>query len=905
MSSSLGKPLFSAMSPALSAPLSQDLDGVSRARLDRALVLGDVDTLRDLGVPCPLAVFAGDIPRLLAEADQLGHPLYGIVSSLLSVPCPDVADVGINFYVAAIAVLNSFLRVNFAGPPISPASIASAGKSPVNLTVDGEEAAAVVKEGHLLLAAEAVLVHRADALVGLGMPCARWWAARTSIAHHLVLARPTSSLHSRIFGSFAALLGADSSALGSLRKSSRLVTEWESKCDGNETCFSSDNRTYAGLEALANIELCTAQQQFYDTRGATTSLMRACDLLGVAVDVRGRLGVRTKFQQTPLSQLVTRVHEAETEVPREPVHGVLHHFPRKSDDGAFSLPANVPLDDSDVLGYIKLVPETEHDEGEGTGHGREVMDLTPLEQALVLGFANVELSRNASHTLTDEQAAPYVARVLSSVESAHGSSSPLQIRALLLRTRFERDRGRYMERNMMQMESIGNFIDASAKRPRGACSRDSALLEACERIAFLFASGMPARWEVKKELAVSFGRLGLVKSAMEIFRELEFWEELVDCHRLIGDTGAAEELVREQLLLLDTAVAESSADDGLTSRAAANRESRRPRMLCVLGDVTRNPALYEQAWEESRKRCGRAKRSLGRLAVERCDWAEAISHLREALKLNSLMPDVWFTCGCACIEDADLSFAAICFTHVVQETPDNGEAWNNLGRVLCDMNRKKEGLSALLQAAKYKRESWRIWDNVLTVATAVRSSDDIILAMGKLVELRGKDAVSAAPLLIAVDEVAQVISAPMDASAVDEESARDARANATGTCRSLLQLLARVTTLVASDPLIWAAYARLHDLVPGKESRRKSAECRQRQIRTLMAESAWKSEPRSFQAMADASLAFACACVDSEDNNLIYAATLHVKSVIAQTHDLLGTSEHFNILREAEVALCM
>lgn len=899
------------MSPARPSSDDRGLDAAAVAKLDRALLSGDVAALHELSIPCPLAVLAGDISRLL-DASSLAHdPLHVAVSELLGGPQPGASDddASVTTYVAAVAVLNSFLRVNFAGPSFSAAERDAGNAETSRLAVDGEEAAAAVRNGHLLLAAEDVLVRRVDALVALGMPCARWWAARASLAHHLVLARPTATLHARIFGSFATLLGPESSALVTLRKNPRDAAGLERKCeeDGGFE-LSALGVGYESLEVLANIELCMAQQQFYDPTGALASLSRAKELLGIVVDVRGRMGVRTKFQRTPVSQLVARVYNAEVELPRDSVHGGNLQFPRLSDSGIFSLPRNVPLDDTDVLGYVKLTPEADPEEDDAQRFGKEVMDMTPAEQALILACASVELSRNADHTLTDEQAGPFVTRVLSSVESSHGSSSPLQIRAQLLRSRFERDRGRYMERNMTQLETIGGFIDATVDSgtSREPLADDPALLAACERLAFTFASGIPARWELKKELAISFGRLGLVKSAMEIFRELEFWDELVDCHRLIGDIGAAEELVRGQLASLEEAEGDTSGGVAATGRASSDRSSRRPRLLCVLGDVTRNPALYEKAWIESGKRCGRAKRSLGRFAVERGEWSSAVSHLREALRLNPLMPDVWFTCGCACIEDEDMYFAAVCFTHVVQETPDNGEAWNNLGRVLCETDRKREGLSALLQAARCKRESWRIWDNVLTVATSLKSSDDIILAMGRLIELRGKDAVSAAPLLIAVEEVVDSVNESGKEGLTAPESEGSAGthcSDATRMCRSLLQLLGRVTALVSSDPLIWAAYARLHDLIPGKESRRKSAECRQRQIRTLMADSTWKGEERAFQAMAVASLAFANVSVDSEDDSLVYAAQLHVDSVILQTKEHLGASEHFLLLTDAEKIL--
>jgi tetratricopeptide (TPR) repeat protein len=895
-----------AMSPAVSAVR---VDSPARRRaLDRALISGDESALRGLGVPCPAGVLSGDIGALLTAAGALSHPLHSALRCLTDSTCTGSTAPDVYSYVAAVAVLHAFLRVNFVGPappppasgPLAPAS----GALPGNLALDGEEVPAAVVDSHLLLAAETVLVDGAEALARSGLPYARWWAARASMAHHAVLARATPTLHARIFGSFHALLGSDSSALATLRKRGGRGGDEPPGVEVGEDAWEDGSGGGRGLRALAHVELCMAQQEFHDAGGAVKSLARACALLGMVVPVRGQLGVRTKFQQTPVSQLVARVFADVPGPAREPVHGLRHAFPRaNSSSGVQALPLNVPLNDSEVLGYVKLVPAEGGAAAEGVDGGEErwtlgpeILNVTPVEQAAVLAHASVELSRNASHDLTDEQAAPFVARVLSAADSGHGSSSVLQVQALLLRTRFERERGRYLERNMSQMEAVNKFVNSPGSDSNAASAA------AAERLALLFASGLPPRWELRKELAVSFGRLGLVKSAMEIFHELECWDELVDCHRLVGNVGAAKELVQGQLDLLDAGVRDAGCDGA--AKASAVRSLRRPRLLCVLGDVTRDAGLYEQAWEESGARCGRAKRSLGRMAVEGGRWEEAVLHLRQALKLNPLFPDVWFTCGCASIEMGDMQAAAACFTHVVQETPENGEAWNNLGRVLCELGRHREGLGALLQAGKNKRQSWRIWDNVLQVATALKASNEIVAAMGNLIELRGKEAVSAAPLAVAVEEVIRMATAPQGGSGDDAASASaDDRAKATQTCRSLLQLLARATTLVSSDAAIWAAYARLHDVAPGKESRRKSADCRQRQIRTLLSRRDWTLESNAFRVMASATLAFATAAAASEDGGVIHAAALHTASVIMQTQDSFGTNDAFEMLREARAAL--
>ena len=67
------------------------------------------------------------------------------------------------------------------------------------------------------------------------------------------------------------------------------------------------------------------------------------------------------------------------------------------------------------------------------------------------------------------------------------------------------------------------------------------------------------------------------------------WEEVAECSSTIGRGGRVREVVKERL----------------------ERGEVTPTLLCVLGDVTRDPQDYIRAWEMSGKRCGRAQRSLG------------------------------------------------------------------------------------------------------------------------------------------------------------------------------------------------------------------------------------------------------------------------------------------------------
>lgn len=700
------------------------------------------------------------------------------------------------------------------------------------------------------------------------------------------------------------------------------------------------NRHDGSLIVLAYLELSLAQKFYYDADGALDSLRRASEFSRVAIRMSGEMGVRTKHQNKETAQLVARAfhihHPSQSKRPDLEQGHLAFIFPSINEDSSscnsdatmhnshsnsLPLPQDVQVNDPDVLGYVKLserkpVPlkttpskgfgnEDDYEDAQNTPVVFQVIDdakleeeidfLTPLEQALALAHASIVRARNAAHVLTNEEMAPYVDLALRNAKSPFGSSSVVQLSALLLRVSFERDRGRYLERCMAQMEVLANFIDNAME----GYDPDVRALSTSERAALVLASSLPPRWELMKELAVSFGKIGLVKSAMEIFERLEYWDELIDCHRLIGNLGRAEALVREHLDLLDTAMLNDGIisdddtafdpSDPLSNRAGRERAARRPRLLCVLGDITRDRSHFETAWTESGKQYARAKRALARWCVERELWEEAVGHFRDALALNPLFPDTWFTYGCAAIHTGDLQLAANAFTTVVQQTPENGEAWNNLGRVLHDMGKTKEALKAIMEAGKLERSSWQIWANVVTLATKSRSSLDIVRGLERLLELRGKDGVVTDAIGVAVAEVIRMSTSD------DTED----KANVGPVCRRLLKILARCTAVVSTNASVWAAYAELHELVPEDgESKQKAFDCRLKQVRSLIAHGEWKTEKNVFRHMAIACDAMTKDAIESSREGNVRIARLQVDSVLAQTIETFKGDVGFTRLTE-------
>lgn len=951
---------------------------------ERMLLRGDVEGLKALGLPDAACLAGGYIDPFLPDVQptsilstdtlsvQLAHQVAAetlssvtITSSLLEQVFTDLSTDPsphglISAYVAGVALLQAFLRENWTGPALSPYPYQNPSgpkdNSAFYLSLDGEDIASPAVCLYYLRAARFILVESLPLFTRAGAQLIHWWAARTLVAHQFILSNPSPTLQTSIFLRFASFLGphaAKTQPFLTPQQINLTLNSQPTDDPGNPElppsvaehqgapterhdqtsfvhAFEDSSADDASLKALAYLELSLAQRLFYDGDGALASLKQACQALQITVTVSGQLGVRTKHQVKPVSQLIARSFQlalSSNSLRPDLTPAKLSFLiptsnrsfaPSVSSSGLHAhqlpTPPHVGIDDPDVLGYVKLSsvpaaadpqahphhprPEGDPDEGqtdedesddETDNHqlfpdsmlGEELEYLTPLEQALALAHAGIVHARNATHLLTSQQMAPFIDLVLRNAKSPYGSSSVVQLRALLHRASFEANRGRYLERCMAQLEQVSNFVqDHMREQPHLLRARSTA-----ERIAFTFASSLPPRWELMKELALMYGKFGMVKSAMEFFKQLEMWDELVDCHRLVGELSRAESLVRERLRSLDNAVLNDGhvpqgqvafdPSNPVSNRAVQERATRRPRLLCVLGEITREEKHFKTAWAESGGRYARAKRALARRCVERKKWQEAVNHYKDALNLNPLFPDDWFNYGCAAIEIADLHLAAQAFTMVVKLTPDHGEAWNNLGRVLYDNGKKKEALRAMFEAGKARRESWRIWENIVNVATEIRSCLDIVRAMERLVELRGRAGVIAASLGVAVSEVIRMSLS---------DNAED-KAMFKSVWKRLLRLLGRCTAVVSSDASVWAAYAQLHEVVPDVQGKQKAFDCRLKQVRALMASGIWKSELNEFRHMVAACDAMYRVALASGSDENIRSTKMQVDSVLNQADD--------------------
>ena len=158
-------------------------------------------------------------------------------------------------------------------------------------------------------------------------------------------------------------------------------------------------------------------------------------------------------------------------------------------------------------------------------------------------------------------------------------------------------------------------------------------------------------------------------------------------------------------------------------------------LLCMLGDIKKEPEQYELAWQESDGKCARAMRSLGRVRFFEQKYKEAIECYFKAFEINKLYPKEWFTCGCAHMKLEEWEKAIFAFGTAINIDEKDTEAWGNLANCYHALDRMTEALACTEQALKINRKSWRLWHNCIRFSLQCKQFYKAINAVNRLLNM--------------------------------------------------------------------------------------------------------------------------------------------------------------------------
>jgi tetratricopeptide (TPR) repeat protein len=491
-------------------------------------------------------------------------------------------------------------------------------------------------------------------------------------------------------------------------------------------------------------------------------------------------------------------------------------------------------------------------------------DLHPVDQAVILALCLDVSNSNPADGLTTEVMMPYLLRVLEQAKNWMIHST-----GLLERSWLEYHLQRTADRAMLQIQAL---LDQHTTKLTIMQSTYKSITEdsapAQDRLAYLHCIVYPAQYELKKDLAQRYLQSSVVVSALGLFRELELWDEVVTCYQLMEKPHRAEMVVRERL------------------RASGET----PYMLTALADLTSDERLYEKAWELSRHRYGRAKRTLAKICYNRGDNRACVSHLVEALAIHPLQPNMWYLKGLACMRYEAYDDALQAFTRCVQQDMEIGEAWANSGAIFMKRCQHAKAYVSLTEALRHKRDSWQVIENLMICCLVLSRWREGVVHMNKLLDLRNKSdrpvhkdelrhlalVVSSKARLDFEELKAGGARCPGSAEEVEGEGegegegrmvnlptpAEIAQAEAQATqaaqageqnggveeirdedlpevAKAVEKLLVRITNTLPSDADIWDILARFEAFL-GRQ--RLVLECRVRQFRTMSNAPGWEKD---------------------------------------------------------------
>lgn len=760
-----------------------------------------------------------------------------------------------------LAALNAFVQANVTGPPLSFSSeevifprayhgqlewrldLRRALRD--SLAVEGVAVYHLTPHIELFWLAKQILNHEAINNISES----KRTRARVNFTHQKLLLEHTDSLESQITADYESL---EPVIVG--------LNDERSYGQGRLVSFYIERavfRTYHGRDAKARQDL-----------------VHAADLNGFEFRLTGRLGKRTQFQDKDISQLVVIAKSSDTEPRVEAAGEGSERISQPSGSSrSFAKPIDLNLNDDTLLENISFAKPSLNESFLPYIQGAEELPpsltsinpeeqplLKPLDAIILLNLASSISNTNPQDGLTREETLPYATRAL------QGGSSSWQVytQALLVRSRIESYKSRTAERGLLQLQAL---VDQVIIETKGATAenlqteaitptfiprpRASETASADERLKYVWQLDFTLRWELEAELAARWVHMGGLRTALEIYERLQMWAEAALCLAATEEEAKAVRMIRK--LVYEPSASESNKpreEQAFYGKKKPGLPADAPRLLCILGDLEKNPRHYEEAWSVSEGRYARAQSSLGRHFMQANQYQEAADAYSRCLRLNQLSVPTWFALGCIQLELKEWPKAVESFTRVIQLEDGDAEAWSNLAVALLRLppspqpsigrdapladedgsttpmqdikdphKHRKDALLTLRRAATLKYSDPRIWDNYLTVAASIPPPDtpysDIILAQKRVIELRAKSvgdkAVDKSVLSMLIQHVTSTVDYP-DQQIPTDADRPEISVYPGGLARQLINLVdLDIVPIITASPRLWLLVARLAD----------------------------------------------------------------------------------------------
>lgn len=789
----------------------------------------------------------------------------------------------------AVAALLGFTQCNITGPmvklPPMPLGAIVFGEEEINtdsggwsewevwaqkeLMSVGSDLCAKFSNLQYITFAKILLMRTKDLLSDgndLGVDGARsisWWLARLLIIQQKLLDDRSSSL----FDLLQVFMRESLQHIGSLEK---IRYYWASLISEEDaSAIVSMLHLEAGIMELTYGRV-DASRVHFESAAATSRLN---------FSLSGALGFRTVHQAEPKAQLLL-VGSADGDDCSASLGNDFQNKVSTQGENAFPQCPSETHEASDILMTPRFLEDDKKSEcsaQDAQNHSIASMQLKPTQQAVILAQCLSIEKRARSDELQRWEMAPYI----EAVDSQQSSPFTLQHLCDILRIRWESTRGRTKQRALLMMDKLVQGIyDPSPG--------------ATQRMHCCFGVSIPTIPALRKEYGDLLVSCGLIGEAVKVYEDLELWDNLIYCYRLMEKKAAAVELIKARL-------SERPCD---------------PRLWCSLGDVTSDDKCYEKAQEVSGNKSARAQRALARSAYNRGEYEKSKDLWESAMAMNSMYPDGWFALGAAALKARDVEKALDGFTRAVQLDPENGEAWNNIACLHMVKKKNKEAFIAFKEALKLKRDSWQMWENFSRVAADIGNFSQALEAVQKVLDMTKKKRIDVELLERMLQELElrtatshSECDALRDSSgsaeagsniiSVDPLTSSDKDLAIERETEHLIQSVGKILRQIVQtggNAEIWGIYARWHKL---KGDLAMCSEALLKQVRSYQGSDLWKDKDR-FAKFAHASLELCKVYQEIARRNgsrrELSAAEMHLKNTIKQAEAFSNTKEYQDIL---------
>lgn len=424
------------------------------------------------------------------------------------------------------------------------------------------------------------------------------------------------------------------------------------------------------------LEQAQAHLLFYENDKAEECIQKALISCGLEnVELAGKLGKRTRFQQKVIAQLVVTANINKQSII----------------DEDNDIPTDVALNDDTVLEKIAFSEE------------EDSMQFSDDHLAAILTLCRFTRRTEPMDDLLLEKCSAFLSLVIGSKRCW-----AVQAAALLLRSGMERNSKRRVERACCQSELIVKLMEGIDDETPVEARR--------KRARYVLASGLEPVWSAKVIHAEILRSLGVTSEALLIYEQLELWDHVVDCYKSLGQLEKANSLIHDLL--------KTRPNDSM--------------LYVYLGDINQQESYYEKAIEVSNDRNAKAHKALGHMLLMRNQYEKAWTHLKRSVELQPVQFGVWFNVGHCSWKLERYESAISSYHRCVCLEPDNFEAWNNLSAAYIRLGEKERAKLTMQEALKFNYEHAKVWENYLLVCIDTADFGQAIQAFNRLLDLNTK-----------------------------------------------------------------------------------------------------------------------------------------------------------------------